>query len=67
MNYVEYYFALVFLAFVTGIMECINPIVLMVLLALAIGFMEILNAVHYYYFVGIPNRWDEFLRRVSLE
>ena len=67
MDYVEYFFALVFLGFVTGIMECMNPTVLMVLLVLVNGLMEILNAVYYYYFVGIPNRWDEFLRRVLLE
>ena len=67
MDYVKYFFALVFLAFVTGTMECMNPIVLMVLLVYVIGLMEILNAVYYYEFVGIPNRWDEFLRRVLLE
>ena len=66
MHPVEYFFALVFLAFVTGIMECMNPIVLMVLLALVTGLMEIINAV---VFVAdfVDDRWDVLLRMVSLE
>ena len=51
----KYIFALVLLAFVTGIMECMNHIVLMVLLALVTGSMEIISAVYYYYFVAFPN------------
>ena len=52
MDYVEYFFVLVFLAFVTGIMECMNHIVLMVLVALITGLLEIMNAeAVFYYFV----------------
>ena len=51
----EYIFALVLLAFVTGIMECMNHTVLMVLLALVTGSMEIISAVYYYHFVAFPN------------
>ena len=51
----EYIFALVLLAFVTGIMEYMNPIFLMVLLALVTGLMELSNAVWYYHFVAFPH------------
>ena len=51
----EYIFALVLLAFVTGIMGYMNPIFLMVLLALVTGLMELSNAVWYYHFVAFPH------------
>ena len=73
----KYIFALVLLAFVTGIMECMNHIFLMVLLVLVTGLMELINAVYYHHFVAFPHlgdleernvqRWDEFARRVSLQ
>ena len=59
----EYIFALVLLAFVTGIMGYMNPIFLMVLLALVTGLMELSNAVWYYHFVAFPHLGAQIVNR----
>ena len=64
----NYIVALVLLAFVTGIIECMNQIVLLVLLVFVTVIMEVMNAIyHNLIYHGTVDPYDEFLLRLSRE